>query len=155
MLCTLAFPPPICTKLQTILNAAARLIGDIPKFAHISAFIRNSLHWLPAQQRIQFKTLTLMRNCLTGSAPSYLMNFCKPVSSLPARASLRSSARGLMVVPRMHSSTAQSKSFAYVGPSAWNCVPLFLRQELLALSPLQFRRRLKTFLFASAGIDAG
>ena len=86
-------------KLQSILNAAARLIGGIPKFAHISGFIRDSLHWLPIQQRVQFKILSLMRNCLAGTAPSYLRSLCTLVSSLPSRPSLRSSTRGLLVVP--------------------------------------------------------
>src|SRR5688572_33052120 len=60
------------SKLQSILNAAARLIGGIAKFDHISYFIRDSLHWLPIRQRIQFKVCSLMRSCLAGSAPHYL-----------------------------------------------------------------------------------
>jgi hypothetical protein len=134
-------------KLQSILNAAARLIGGVGKFSHISSFIRDSLHWLPIHQRIQFKILALMRNCLTGSAPSYLKTFCTPVSSLPGRISLRSSAHGLLVVPRVRTATAQSRSFAVVGPSSWNRLPQALRLDLLSLSPAQFRKRLKTFLF--------
>src|SRR3984885_13764743 len=45
------------SKLQSVLNSAARLIGGIPKFSNISSFIRNrpTLHWLPISQRIQFK----------------------------------------------------------------------------------------------------
>src|SRR5688572_31087813 len=109
------------------------VIGGIPKFGHISAFIRDSLHWLPIQQRVQFKTISLMRNCLTGVAPSYLRSACVLVSSLPARASLRSSSHGLLIVPLMRSATAQSRSFAYAGPSAWNSLPHALRLELLAL----------------------
>ena len=140
-------------KLQSILNAAARLIGGIPKFGHISCFIRDSLHWLPIQQRVQFKILSLMRNCVVGVAPSYLRSLCTLVSSIPSRACLRSSAHGLMVVPRMRSATAYSRSFACVGPSAWNSLPHSLRLQLLALSPSQFRRRLKTFLFPGSGSD--
>ena len=36
-------------QLQSVLNAAARLIGGIPKFGHISEFIRAELHWLPTK----------------------------------------------------------------------------------------------------------
>src|SRR5688572_26940513 len=110
------------------------LIDAIPKFAHISGYIRDTLHWFPIQQRVHFKILSLMRNCLVGVAPSYLRSFCTFVSSLPARASLRSST-----------------------PSAWNSLPQSLRLKLpvLALSPFQFHRRLKTFLFLDAGTDAG
>src|SRR6218665_1520764 len=82
-------------------------------------------------------------------APTYLKSFCILVSALSARASLRSSSRGLLDIPRMRTATVQSRSFAYVGPSALNRLPESLRMELLSLSPLQLRKRLKTFLFAS------
>src|SRR6218665_2282173 len=39
-------------QLQSVLNADARLIGGIPKFGHISEFIRAELHWLPMHRRI-------------------------------------------------------------------------------------------------------
>src|SRR6218665_1501727 len=45
------------------------VIGGIPKFGHISEFIRAELHWLPMHRRIAFKILMLMRNCLAGQAP--------------------------------------------------------------------------------------
>jgi len=51
------------------------------------------------------------------------------------------------VILHMWSATAQSRSFAYVGPSVWNCPPQSLHMELHSLSPLQLRKRLKTFLF--------
>ena len=136
-------------KLQSILNAAARLIGGIAKFAHISFFIRDSLHWLPIRQRIQYKVCSLMRNCLSGSAPLYLKTHCIPVSSLPGRSSLRSSAHGHLVVPRTRTSTAQNRSFAVVGPSCWNRLPQSLRTDFLSLSFDLFRKRLKTSLFIS------
>ena len=44
-------------RVQRILNAAARLVLRIPKFAPVSALIRDSLHWLLAAQRIKFKIL--------------------------------------------------------------------------------------------------
>ena len=108
--------------------------------------MRDTLHWLPIQQRIQFKILTLMRNCLVGSAPSYLRDFCISVSSVPGRGTLRSAAHGLLTVPRMHTATAQSRSFAYVGPTSWNRLSRELRLELLSLSLPQFRKRLKSVL---------
>ena len=33
-------------QLQSVLNGAARLIGGIPKFWHISEFIRAELHFI-------------------------------------------------------------------------------------------------------------
>ena len=137
------------SKLQSILNAAARLIAGLPKFSHISDFIRDTLHWLPVPQRIEFKILTLMRNSLLGVAPSYLRALCNLVSTLPGRSALRSAANGLLVVPRMRGATAQSRSFAYLGPTCWNRLPHKLRSELLGLSLPLFRKRLKTILFVS------
>ena len=59
-------------RLQSIMNATARLILNIPKFAHISDEIRVNLHWLPIRQRISYKVCFLVRNCLAGAAPKYL-----------------------------------------------------------------------------------
>ena len=44
-------------RLQSILNAAARLILQIPKFGSISSAIRDELHWLPVRSRIIFKAV--------------------------------------------------------------------------------------------------
>src|SRR5678815_5274079 len=41
------------SKLQSILNASARLICGLPKYSHISTFIRETLHWLPVPHSIQ------------------------------------------------------------------------------------------------------
>ena len=103
-----------CTcKLEAVFSASARLIG-VSKSSPISSFIRNSLHWLPIRQRIQFKICSLMRNCFTGSAPQYLKAFCIPVSSTISRSTLRSSAMGHLVVTRTRTSMVQSRSFATV-----------------------------------------
>lgn len=121
------------TTLQSILNVASHLIGGMPKVGHISVFIRDSLHWLPIQQRILFNTISITRNGVIGVAPTYLRFFCTFVSSLSARASLPSSTRDLLVIPRMLSVTAQSRSFVYVGPWAYNSLPESLRMGLLSL----------------------
>src|SRR5688572_25260996 len=99
------------------------------------------------QTNIQFKVCSLMRSCLAGSAPHYLRAFCTPVSSLHSRSSLRSSTRGYLVVPRVRTSTAQSRSFAIVGPNSWNQLPQSLRTDLFSISFDQFRKRLKTSLY--------
>ena len=134
------------SKLQSVLNAAARLIGGIPKFSHISTFIRNSLHWLPIRQRIQFKICSLVRSCLTDSAPQYLnvlKAYCIPVSSIPSCSTHRSSARGHLVVTRTWTYyMTQSRSFAIVGPSNWTKLTLSLR-DLFPISSAPFHKHLK------------
>src|SRR6218665_2518949 len=107
-------------QLQSVLNAAARLIGGIPKLGHISELIRAELNWLAMHRRTAFKIAKVRRNCIAGQAPVYLRELGVPVSSLPGRRSLRSAEQGDLVVPRVRLATAQRRSFAVVGPSFWN-----------------------------------
>src|SRR6218665_1037092 len=52
----------------------------------------------------------------------------------------------IIIIQCLYSASAQSKSFANVGPLACICFPQFLLLELLAHSPSQFRRCFKTLL---------
>ncbi len=56
--------------LKIIQNAAARLVFNEPKRAHVTPLFI-SLHWLPFAAHIQFKTLMLAYRTTTGSAPAY------------------------------------------------------------------------------------
>ena len=58
-------------RLQQILNSSARLVCGARKYDHISPIMKN-LHWLPIEERIDYKILTLTYRCLNGGAPSYL-----------------------------------------------------------------------------------
>ena len=46
------------SRLQRIMNTAARILCKIPKFDHITKTLLD-LHWLPIHQRILFKILIL------------------------------------------------------------------------------------------------
>ncbi len=63
-------PSNTIKPLQMIQNAAARLVFNEPKRAHVTPLFI-SLHWLPVAARIQFKTLMLTYRTTTGSAPAY------------------------------------------------------------------------------------
>jgi hypothetical protein len=54
--------------LQSVLNAAARLVSQRRKFDHITDVMRDDLHWLPIYQRVQFKllTFTMSYKCIHG-----------------------------------------------------------------------------------------
>ena len=132
-------------RLQSVFNAAVRLIRGIAKFGPVSC----------GRICIEFKILMLMRNYLAGSAPSYLRELCVSVSSIPGRRFLRSATQGDLVVPPARTSTVQHRSFAVVGPSSWNKLPNNLRHELLSLSLPLFRKRLKTILFDRGFIVLG
>ena len=132
-------------RLQSVLNSAARLILNIAKFSGISAAIRDELHWLPIRKRIEFKIVLLVRHCLIGAAPEYLMELCRPVSSRAGRQSLRSASRGDLIIPRFRLRTFGFRAFAISGPQPWNSLPLDVRQSRDNL--MQFKKKLKTFLF--------
>ena len=59
------------SKLQRIQNSAARLVKCTSVRQPISPILQE-LHWLPVKQRIKFKILLLIFQCLSGTAPSYL-----------------------------------------------------------------------------------
>ncbi len=63
-------PSNTIKPLQMIQNAAAWLVFNEPKRAHVTPLFV-SLHWLPVAARIQFKTLMLEYKTTTGSAPTY------------------------------------------------------------------------------------
>ena len=58
--------------LQNVLNAVAWIILRKWKFDHITTNVRDRLHWLPIQQRIEYKVCVLVHKCLHQAAPTYL-----------------------------------------------------------------------------------
>ena len=115
-------------RLQSVLNSAARLVLNIAKFSGNSAAIRDELHWLPIRKRIEFKIVLLVRHCLVGAAPEYLMDLCRPVSSATGRQSLRSASTGDLIIPCFRLRTFGFQAFANSGPQLWNWLPLDIRQ---------------------------
>jgi len=59
----------VLRKLQSVQNAAARLITNTRKFDHITPVLRD-LHWLSVRQRIVFKTAMLVYKGLHSLAHS-------------------------------------------------------------------------------------
>jgi len=49
-------------------NAAARLVSGTRRSEHITPVLRQ-LHWLPVQQRIEFKMAVLVYKALNGLSP--------------------------------------------------------------------------------------
>jgi len=132
--------------LQNVLNVAQRIILHKRKFDRITADVRDQLHWLPVQQRIEYKVCVLVYKCLHQAAPTYLSELCTSVSRSTSRSHLRSAARGDLAVPRSRTSTYGQRSFTVSGPTLWNSLPLNVRDSSLTLT--QFCTRLKTVLFS-------
>ena len=113
-------PNTLLNRLQSVLNAAARLIYSARKHDHISPLL-NDLHWLRVAQRIEFKLAVLVYRCLCGTAPSYLADELRRVSDMPARQRLRSTAA--LGVPVTRRSTIGDRSFSVAAARVWNSLP--------------------------------
>jgi len=77
-------------KLQSVQNAAARLITLSKKHDHITPLLIN-LHWLPIEERIKYKIFLVVFKCLHGVTPSYiddLITIYKPVRNLRSSSEL-------------------------------------------------------------------
>ena len=68
------------SRLQRILNTAARILWQIPKFDHITKTLLD-LHWLPIQQRILFKILIITYQAYHKTAPQYLCDLIMQYSN--------------------------------------------------------------------------
>ncbi len=125
--------------LQMIQNAAARLVFNEPKRAHVTPLFI-SLHWLPVAARIKFKTLMLAYRTTTGSAPSYFLSLLRIY--IPSR-SLRSASERRLVVPSQRGSKSLSRTFSFTIPGWWNDPTPIRKADSFTI----FRRQLKTHLF--------
>jgi len=85
-------------RLQSIINAAARLTVGAQRHDHITPLLAD-LHWLRIPQRIQYKLCVLVYQCIQGSAPSYLQNAICPVASAESGRHLRSASSADLIVP--------------------------------------------------------
>jgi len=128
-------------KLQSVQNAAARLITKTGRREHVTTVLRE-LYWLPVRQRIDFKLTVLVYKALHGQLPQYLAEDCQLLTDI-GRRSLRS-ADVLTCATRTRTRLAD-RSFSVAGPCLWNSLLVTLRDRDISL--VQFKRLLKTLLF--------
>ena len=118
----------------------SRLIARLSRFSHIS-FMTQQLHWLPFNAHIAFKVLFLVLKPQLVSAPKYLCDSIRQFAL--SDSSLHSSNRHDLLIPRVSTTMGQTRSFAFIGSSLWNCLPPSLC-SFPCLSPLSC---LKSYLF--------
>jgi len=145
-----SLPVYLTRRLQSVLNAAVRLIFNLRRSDHVSD-APISLHWLRVPEGIRSKVAVLVYKVPHGCAPSYLGPFTY-VADLPSRRGLRSSCSDCLVglQPLVHRSTVSSRAFSVAGSRVWNCLP---PEVTSAPSLATFRTRLKTFLFTGSYSD--
>ena len=95
------------------------------KYDHIKPVLKQ-LHWLPVNQRINYKILLLTYKALNGQAPSYITELLEPCT--PAR-NLRSSFKNLLKIPLVKLVSYGRKCFSFAAPTLWNFLPDFTKQS--------------------------
>ena len=133
-------------RLQSVLNAAARLVYSRRTSEHTTPLLREhrELHWLRVPERIQFQLCVLAYHCVHGTAPAYLSDSLRPTSEIVGRRCLRSADTTILQVPSTRRATLGDRAFPVAAARAWNCLPLETRA---CSSLLTFRRETKSHLF--------
>ena len=139
----IGLPSQLLSKLQSVQNAAARLITCSRKHCHITPVLFQ-LHWLPVAERIKFKILLITYKSLNNLAPSYI---CDMISRYRPSRNLRSSSEVLLNRGDYRLKSYGGRSFSACAPELWNSLPSSIRS---AASLSSFKSSLKTYLFKSA-----
>ena len=135
-------PKKSIKELQSVQNAAARLITRCPKNANITPVLKD-LHWLPIQYRLEYKLMCLTFKALHGDAPAYIKDLLQVYK--PCR-QLRSSDDNLLSVPRVNLQFGE-RAFSVAAPKFWNKLPNNVRSSQTLGC---FKKQLKTYLFTQA-----
>ena len=108
-------------KLQCIQNSAARTVSNTTRYTSITPVFKK-LHWLPVEQRTEFKTATLVYKFLHTGFPRY---FGPYLSSYSSSYSTRCSQSGgnFLVIAKFYPSV--HKSAKQFGNSLLLMLPLF------------------------------
>jgi len=97
-------------RLQSVLNAAARLIYRKSRCQHVTPLLRE-LHWLRSKERVDFKLAVLIFRCLHGLAPCYLSDDIRRVADTNRRL-LGSASSGALFVRPTRLVTMGDRAFA-------------------------------------------
>jgi len=140
-------PAYLTSRLQSALNAAARLIFYLRRSDHVTDALV-SLHWLRVPERIQFKIAVMTHRVLQGDAPRYLGPFTC-TADVPGRRALRSARTKRLVVPSVRLSTVGRRAFPVAAAQIWNSLP----EHIVSAPTLQSsRRHLKTFYYNNLSV---
>ena len=102
-------PASLIQRLQSVQNAASRLIFNMRRSEHITDALI-SLHWLRVPERIIFKV-----DMLTRRRRLYMTSQFIRVADMPNRRRLRSASSNQLDVPSFHLPTVGSRAFLIAG----------------------------------------
>ena len=130
-------------RLQYVLTSASRLVTLSRKHDHISPVLME-LHWLPVEQRVEFKILLFTYKVVNGMAPVYLQDLLDLYR--PCR-SLRSGNMQLLKTQCYSLKSYAYRAFSICAPQLWNALPPGAKRVRFCSS---FKKALKTFLLKKA-----
>ena len=110
-------PAHLMRRLQSVLNAVARLIFNLKRSDHTTDALV-SLHWLRVPERIQYKIAVLSYKVLHDTAPRYLEPLTR-VADIPGRRALRSACTDRLEVPYFKLSTIGGRAFPVAASQIW------------------------------------
>ena len=144
-------PHQLLDRIQSVMNAAARLVFTVRKYDHITPLLRD-LHWLRTPQRIEYRLTDLAYRCQHGLAPSNLSTQLHRVSDVESRRRLRFASTTALVLPRTHHQTIGDRAFPAAASRVRNS--LYSPAVTTSTSLKSCQRNLKTELFARSYPDA-
>ena len=134
-------PQTLLHGLQVAQNNAARLISRTRREEHITPVLA-SLHWLPVNQRIKHKCLSMAyKGLYRENAPEYLKQLLCPHIF---RRSLRSGSQNMRLDVKRTKNLYGDRAFSIIAPKLWNALPNKVHQNKTFDS---FKRSVKSFLF--------
>ena len=102
------------TIKRNIIEAEECDWGRPPPLAHTTV---SELHWLPVNERINFKLLSITFKALHGLSPLYLQELITIYTPVKL---LRSVNKGLLVVPKYNLKSYGMRAFLVMAPLLWN-----------------------------------
>ena len=134
-------PKYLLSKLQKVQNNAARLIFRTTRSAHVTPML-HFLHWLPIEQKIEYKLSLLCFKIFSHLAPIYLSELLHLYT--PSRQLRSSTDTRVFRIPSFQTKSCGQRSFSYQAPVIWNQLSVSVRHSTSVSS---FKPSLKTFLF--------
>ena len=112
------------------------MIFSTSRYDHITPFLRQ-LHWLKAEERIDYKLAVLVHKCLHGTDPAYLADELSHSSDFANHRKLRSASSLNLIVHRTRLSTYDDRAFPATGPVSGTVFHLtsLLRRQSTFLNP--------------------
>ena len=112
-------------RLQSVLNAAARLVFGSCKYDDVTPLLRD-LHGLRVPRRITFRLAVLVHRCQHGLVPPYLADEPHRMVGIESRQRLRCASKTALIVLSSVHSTIGDFAFPIATARIWNGLPLVM-----------------------------